>query len=112
MELPSRVTGGLAPAPSTNLVVVQNWLEELKQLARSATGRRRANGCRVSAACMISRPSRRQGGNMCDQDHFEHDRQDYEARGAVTRRQFGVLLGAGMAMMLPKVMNAVAVTES
>src|SRR6478672_8895200 len=49
---------------------------------------------------------------MCDQDHFEHDRQEYEARGLVTRRQFGMLLGAGMAMMLPKVVNAVAVTES
>jgi carboxymethylenebutenolidase len=30
----------------------------------------------------------------------------------VTRRQFGVLLGAGMAMLLPRVVNAVAVTES
>ena len=49
---------------------------------------------------------------MCDQDHFEDDRQEYEARGLVTRRQFGVLLGAGMAMMLPQVANAVAVTES
>jgi carboxymethylenebutenolidase len=49
---------------------------------------------------------------MCDQDHFEDDRQDYEARGLVTRRQFGVLLGAGMAMLLPCVVNAVAVTES
>jgi carboxymethylenebutenolidase len=49
---------------------------------------------------------------MCDQDQFEHDRQDYEARGLVTRRQFGVLLGAGVAMMLPQVANAVAVTES
>ncbi len=49
---------------------------------------------------------------MCDQDHFEDDRVDYEARGMVTRRQFGVLLGAGMAMVLPKVLNAVAVTES
>src|SRR3954470_4861558 len=49
---------------------------------------------------------------MCDQDHFEHDRQEYEARGLVTRRQFGMLLGAGMAMLLPKVVNAVAVTES
>ena len=48
---------------------------------------------------------------MCDQDHFEDDLQDYEARGMVTRRQFGVLLGAGMVMMLPKVTNAVAVTE-
>src|SRR6266568_4071910 len=49
---------------------------------------------------------------MCDQDQFEKDRQDYEARGLVTRRQFGVLLGAGVALLLPKVANAVAVTES
>jgi carboxymethylenebutenolidase len=49
---------------------------------------------------------------MCDQDHFEDDRQDYEARGLVTRREFGVLLGAGITMMLPQVANAVAVTES
>src|SRR3954471_16458012 len=48
---------------------------------------------------------------MCDQDHFETDREDYDARGLVTRRQFGVLVGAGIAMMLPKVVNAVAVTE-
>jgi carboxymethylenebutenolidase len=48
---------------------------------------------------------------MCDQDHFEQDRLEYEARGLVTRRQFGVLLGAGVAMMLPKVVNAVDVTE-
>ena len=49
---------------------------------------------------------------MCDQDHFDDDRLEFEGRGLVTRRQFGVLLGAGMAMMLPKVVNAVAVTES
>jgi carboxymethylenebutenolidase len=49
---------------------------------------------------------------MCDQDHFEDDRQEFEARGLVTRRQFGVLVGAGIAMMLPTVANAVAVTES
>ena len=49
---------------------------------------------------------------MCDQDQFEKDRQEFEARGLVTRRQFGVLLGAGVAMMLPRVVNAVAVTES
>src|ERR1700736_5737762 len=49
---------------------------------------------------------------MCDQDHFETDRQEFEARGLVTRRQFGVLLGAGVAMLLPQVANAVAVTES
>src|SRR5262245_3161105 len=49
---------------------------------------------------------------MCDQDHFEQDKAEYEAGGLVTRRQFGVLLGAGMMMALPKVVNAVAVTES
>jgi carboxymethylenebutenolidase len=49
---------------------------------------------------------------MCEQDQFEKDRQEYEARGLVTRRQFGVLLGAGIAMMLPKAADAVAVTES
>jgi carboxymethylenebutenolidase len=49
---------------------------------------------------------------MCDQDHFEDDRLEFELRGLVTRRQFGVLLGAGMMMMLPQVANAVAVTES
>src|SRR5678815_3022310 len=50
---------------------------------------------------------------MCDQDHFEKDRQDLEALGLViTRRQFGVLVGAGITMMLPQVANAVAVTES
>jgi carboxymethylenebutenolidase len=49
---------------------------------------------------------------MCDQDQFEKDRQEYEARGQVTRRQFGVLLGAGVGMMLPQVANPVAVTES
>jgi len=49
---------------------------------------------------------------MCDQDHFEEDRKDYEARGLVTRKQFGVMLGAGVAMMLPRVANAAAVTEA
>jgi len=49
---------------------------------------------------------------MCDQDHFDKDRQDYEALGLVTRKQFRVMLGAGMAMLLPQVANAVAVTES
>ena len=49
---------------------------------------------------------------MCDQDHFEEDRREAEARGLVTRRQFGALVGAGVAIgMLPKVVNAVAVTE-
>src|SRR5215467_275610 len=49
---------------------------------------------------------------MCDQDHFDDDRKDYEFRGLVTRRQFGVLLGAGVAMLLPQVLDAVAVAES
>jgi len=49
---------------------------------------------------------------MCDQEYFEKDRVEFEARGLVTRKQFGMILGAGMAMMLPKVANAVAVTES
>jgi carboxymethylenebutenolidase len=49
---------------------------------------------------------------MCDQDHSSEDLSKYEALGLVTRRQFGVLLGAGMAMMLPQVANAVTVTES
>jgi carboxymethylenebutenolidase len=48
---------------------------------------------------------------MCDQDHFDDDLKEFEARGMVTRRQFGVLLGAGIAMMLPQVADAVAVTE-
>src|SRR6266404_4025270 len=49
---------------------------------------------------------------MCDQDHFEKDRQEYEALGLVTRKQFGVMLGAGVAMMLPQLANAVTVTEA
>src|SRR5919206_5058501 len=61
---------------------------------------------------MLPRPSKGQGANMCDQDHFDDDLKDAEARGLVTRREFGVLLGAGMAMMLPKVVDAVTVTES
>jgi carboxymethylenebutenolidase len=49
---------------------------------------------------------------MCDQDHFEDDSFDFEKRGLVTRRQFGVLLGAGACMVLPQVANAIPVTES
>ena len=50
---------------------------------------------------------------MCDQDHFEKDRLEYEARGLVTRRQFGTLMGgAGLAFLLPAVANAVEVSES
>lgn len=49
---------------------------------------------------------------MCDENKFEKDRQEYVRRGLVTRKQFGVMLGAGIAMMLPKVANAQDVTES
>src|SRR5436190_3335004 len=50
---------------------------------------------------------------MCDQDHFEKDMQDHESLGLViTRRQFGIMFGAGMALTLPQVKNAVKVTES
>jgi carboxymethylenebutenolidase len=49
---------------------------------------------------------------MCDQDHFEEDREQFESLGLVTRKQFGMVLGAGMAMMLPRVANAAAVIES
>jgi carboxymethylenebutenolidase len=49
---------------------------------------------------------------MCDQDHFEEDRLEYEKRGLVTRRQFGAIVGAGVAIgILPKVVNAVDVKE-
>jgi carboxymethylenebutenolidase len=49
---------------------------------------------------------------MCDQDHFEDDRKHFESLGLVTRKQFGVMLGAGVAMLLPKVANAAAVTDA
>ncbi|MES1227753.1 MAG: dienelactone hydrolase family protein [Armatimonadota bacterium] len=49
---------------------------------------------------------------MCDQESFEKDRQEYERLGFVTRRQFGVMLAAGVAMILPRVANAAQVTES
>src|SRR6478735_5385099 len=49
---------------------------------------------------------------MCDRDHFEDDTNEFEKRGLVTRRQFGVLVGAGACMVLPQVANAAAVTES
>ena len=48
---------------------------------------------------------------MCDKDHSEEELLEYEAGGLVTRRQFGVLLAAGVAMALPRVVNAVAVTD-
>lgn len=49
---------------------------------------------------------------MCDQDHFDDDRREYEALGLVTRRQFGAIVAAGIALTLPAVANAVTVTES
>jgi carboxymethylenebutenolidase len=49
---------------------------------------------------------------MCDQDHFDEDMQKFAALGLVTRKQFGVMLSAGVAMMLPQVANALTVTES
>src|SRR3954470_21386455 len=49
---------------------------------------------------------------MCEIDHYAEDAEIYEKRGLVTRRQFGILVGAGVALMLPKVVNAVGVTES
>ena len=48
---------------------------------------------------------------MCDQDHFDEDQKEYEARGLVTRRQFGVLVAAGVSMVLPEVANAQATGE-
>ena len=49
---------------------------------------------------------------MCDQVHFEEDRTEFEALHLVTRKQFGVLLGAGVSMMLPQVADAATVVES
>src|SRR5262245_31289811 len=49
---------------------------------------------------------------MCDQDHYEEDLKEFEARGLIARKQFGAVVGAGIAMMLPKVANAAAVVES
>ena len=48
---------------------------------------------------------------MCDKDHSQDELLEYEAGGLVTRRQFGVLVAAGVALVLPKVVNAVAVTD-
>ena len=48
---------------------------------------------------------------MCDKDHFAESVKEYEARGLITRRQFGVLVAAGVAMILPEVANAPATAE-
>src|ERR1700740_228946 len=49
---------------------------------------------------------------MCDRDHSAEDQEKYEASGLITRKQFGVMLAAGVALLLPGVANAVTVTES
>ncbi len=49
---------------------------------------------------------------MCDRDHSQEELMELDAAGKITRRQFGVMLGAGVAMMLPQVPNAAAVTEA
>ena len=50
---------------------------------------------------------------MCDQDHYDDDLKEYKERAALSRREFGALgLGAGMAFVLQRPANAVAVTES
>jgi carboxymethylenebutenolidase len=49
---------------------------------------------------------------MCELDHFEDHVKEATEQGMVTRRQFGALAaGAGLAVMLPEVANAQAVTE-
>ncbi|MBL8236526.1 MAG: dienelactone hydrolase family protein [Bryobacterales bacterium] len=47
---------------------------------------------------------------MCDQIHFDDDLKEFEARGLVTRKQFGALLGAGV--LLPQVANAAPTNEA
>lgn len=47
---------------------------------------------------------------MCNSNHSDLIA-EAEARGWVTRRQFGVLLGVGVSMTLPKVINAQTVVE-
>ncbi len=49
---------------------------------------------------------------MCDQNHFEEDCQQSESLNRVTRKQFGVMLSAGMSMVLPQAANAATVSES
>ena len=48
---------------------------------------------------------------MCDKDHFAESVTEYEARGLITRRQFGVLVAAGVSLVLPEVANAQDVME-
>ena len=48
---------------------------------------------------------------MCDKDHFAESVKEYEARGLITRRQFGVMVAAGVAMALPEIANAQQTSE-
>jgi carboxymethylenebutenolidase len=48
---------------------------------------------------------------MCDRDHSLEDLKEFEAQGLISRKQFGLALGAGLAL-LPKVANAATVKES
>lgn len=48
---------------------------------------------------------------MCDKDHFAESVAEYESRGLITRRQFGVLVAAGAPMVLPELANAQATSE-
>ena len=48
---------------------------------------------------------------MCDQ-HFEDDLKKYVTQSAMTRRQFGALVGVGVAMLLPRAADALDVKES
>jgi len=48
---------------------------------------------------------------MCDKDHFAESVKEYEARGLITRRQFGVMVAAGVALVLPEIANAQATAE-
>jgi carboxymethylenebutenolidase len=48
---------------------------------------------------------------MCDQDSFEKARLEYEARGLITRRQFGVVVAAGVSLVLPQLANAQQTSE-
>ena len=48
---------------------------------------------------------------MCDKDHFAESVKEYEARGLITRRQFGMLVAAGVAMALPESADAQATAE-
>jgi carboxymethylenebutenolidase len=48
---------------------------------------------------------------MCDKDHFAESVAEYEARGLITRRQFGVVVAAGVSMLLPEDAGAQQTSE-